>query len=468
MSLSRKLQMVGFNQEGYIARFSSGSDQVSFSDIRIDGSDNIYLCGTVGIADAGAVNGTTAFRGLLAKVDVDANVTWDIATGISGNAEDYFFNSVRLDASGDPVVCGAKRTSLALSGSNGIVGEYSSSDGSQTFLKEFNQAGGNFFGLAIDGSGNIFCSGRVYIRTYVNSQGDTLTYITNVVVKYNSSGVQQSVGEIENDKNPSDEAEELDGISTIVLDGSGNVYNTSSVDDTGGGTEAALINKFNSSCAWQTSYKWFINVFTSVAEMYATDINSSGVIAVTGGYPYQATPSAIGAFCGTYNTSTNAQSYFVRRYSDAVSPENLARYYGCRFDSSDNLHLCGTNVITGGDTTGFVDKYDSSLVLQWTKDFKLAGTNTIVNLYKIDVDSQGNVYACGDVDGDGLLIKLPPDGILTGTYGDFIVSENTGTESPTYTTGSRTVATRTNTGTSADDPDETGFAVTITPTLTNF
>jgi hypothetical protein len=107
--------------------------------------------------------------------------------------------------------------------------------------------------------------------------------------------------------------------------------------------------------------------------------------------------------------------------------------------------LSGTNAI-------IIAKYNNSGTIQWQRALNSSGTETGVG---IKVDNLGNFYIIGntdvvDVGGQELLIaKLPTDGSLTGTYGDFTYSVLTftaATSALTAATSTLTAATSTLTG----------------------
>jgi hypothetical protein len=92
-------------------------------------------------------------------------------------------------------------------------------------------------------------------------------------------------------------------------------------------------------------------------------------------------------------------------------------YYGVVIDDSDNIYACG-NV----GSVAVVVSYTSSGAINWQRNFGGGVTDVFRS---IELDLNGDLCICGATSSDGqgsndiLILKLPSDGSLTGSYGNF-------------------------------------------------
>ena len=105
---------------------------------------------------------------------------------------------------------------------------------------------------------------------------------------------------------------------------------------------------------------------------------------------------------------------------------------GIGVDSSGNVYVTGHTGSQGaGGNDILITKYNTSGVIQWQRTFGGASGDVGTG---ITVDSSGNVYVTGYTgsQGDGtydiLIAKLPSNGSLAGTYGNFIYQASTLTD----------------------------------------
>ena len=112
---------------------------------------------------------------------------------------------------------------------------------------------------------------------------------------------------------------------------------------------------------------------------------------------------------------------------------------GVAVDSSGNAYVLGRLKPSGSyNFDAIILKFNSSGVLQWQRLFR-SSLFDYVQGSSIDVDNLGNFYISTHTDtpeggGQGnesiILAKLPVDGSLTGTYGDFTYVASTFSDSP--------------------------------------
>ena len=238
-------------------------------------------------------------------------------------------------------------------------------------------------------------SGNVYITGASYAAGTGTNYAT---VKYNSSGVQQWVSIYNGTGNDDDVAY------AITIDGSGNVYVTGSSRGT---YEDFATIKYNSSGiqVWAQRYNGPGNS-QDIARSIAVD--ASGNVYVTG--------FSIGSGTGTdvatikYNSSGAQQ--WVQRYNN--SSNNFDAGYCLVLDGSVNIYVTGTSSLDGTNFDCLTVKYNSSGIQQWVQRY-----NGTANGWDygsaVTVDVSGNVYVTGNsaVNGtnhDILTIKYNPAG----------------------------------------------------------
>ncbi len=210
---------------------------------------------------------------------------------------------------------------------------------------------------------------------------------------------------------------ESDYVNQVALDGSGNPYICAELSSAGAGNEDAYIAKLSKSgdITWQRSlggpdddYYWSTQV-DSTGNVYAVGMVNLGGASVDRN-----------GLVAKYDT--NGTLLWQRYIGDDAAdpgPFNWQEFRGVGFDSSDNIYAAGftTNVFstTGAVEDGYVVKYNSSGTVQWQRAF---GTTESDSLYDIAVDDSGNSYVGGhtDVAGvsdfRGLVIKINSSGVI--------------------------------------------------------
>lgn len=248
-----------------------------------------------------------------------------------------------------------------------------------------------FTSLAVDASSNV----------YVGTSEGTL-------VKYNSSGTIQWQRKLAST-----------AYNAITVDGSGNVYATG-YSVVGSRSDIQVV-KYNSSgtIQWQTALS---TGYTSTnTRGYDIKLDSTGNVIIAG----------IGVVTGyNYFHVIKLNGSGVLQWQRYMTTLNGGAY-GVAVDSSDNIYVTGYSQ-PFGSSVGLVFKYNSSGAIQWKREIytNVSGT-TYGNMFGIATGSNGEFYATGYAKVDssnfnGVTVKLPTDGSLTGTktIGSFSVYYN--------------------------------------------
>ena len=150
--------------------------------------------------------------------------------------------------------------------------------------------------------------------------------------------------------------------------------------------------------------------------------------------------SSLISLISPFNGSTN---FWIKLLGGTSSDTGT----GIAVDSSGNVYVTGHTGSQGaGGNDILIAKYNTSGVTQWLRT--LGGTGTDAGT-GIAVDSSGNVYVTGYTGSQGaggydiLIAKLPSDGSLAGTYGNFIYQASTLTTVPLALTAATSALTDT-------------------------
>ena len=407
---------------------------------------------------------------IAAAGNAGADAYW-IAT-LGGTGTDYEVEAISVKSNGD--VYGVLSTnSEGAGGYDAVVVKYNSS-GVLQWQRRIGGSSNEFFqGMAIDGSGNIYAVGSTasyasstsaYIVKYNSSgavQWQRTLYSTSTIdlrkvavdssssniyavgftsalssggndvfiCKYSVSGVlqwQRRLGGTNND----------DG-SGIALDGSDNVYIQYQHSSGQGGYDLGIA-KYNSSgvIQWQRSLGGTSNESGAGLAIDSSDNIYIPAMTVSEGQ------GSYDAGVAKYNSSGAIQWQRIIGGTGSDNVSDLAT------DSSGNVYVLGTTLSAGaGSQDTLIVKYNSSGVVQWQRSF---GTSSYEYAGGIAVDGSDNLYFGGrsNVTGnyDSFIVKVPSDGSLTGTYGNFV-----------YASTSLTAATSTLTDAASTLTDKESF-----------
>ena len=250
------------------------------------------------------------------------------------------------DAAGNFYVTG--RTIVGGSYFHIVTVKYNSSGVRQWIAKYIGAADQNDEGTSIltDNSGNVYVSG---VSRLVSGQFDI------ILLKYNSSGVQQWVRQYNGPGN-------FDDISSgIALDNSGYIYAGGYSYGSGTGYDYLII-KYNLSGDQIWTKRWNA---PSNADDYLKKISLSpdGKIVVTG---FSYNPASSNDFV-TQKYDTSGTLIWTQTYNGPNSLDDQA--VNLKIDNSDNIYVTGKSRGTGTGSDYATVKYSSTGVQQWAQRY---------------------------------------------------------------------------------------------------
>lgn len=376
--------------------FISGSSALAY-----DTDGNLYATGLGYTTSSGNKGITVKFNA------TTVDVTWQNSLS-TGSTSDYNnFNTIDVDNSNNLYVAGTSTTSwqAATKYSTYQIAKYDTDGilqwqrnlgyGAVTSVPAFGQ------GLVVEKStGNLYVTGDNVVGSVSSTQTTEMT-----LIKYNSSG---SIlwSKIIGTSGTNDHSK------AVALDSTGNVYIVGST--TYSGQNAAAIVKYNSSgvLQWQKCLSGTTN--SNRNEFSSITIDSSDNIFVCGTTTIPISNLTVGMIA-KYNSSGTLI------WQRQIYNTSICLLYGISTDSAGNVYAVGETFLTG-----LVVKYSTSGALQWQR--KISGEHTtlgyaIIQFSSIAFDSSNNMTIGGSVVPDDarsnsntLILKLPPDGTLTGTY----------------------------------------------------
>ena len=415
------------------ATYYGGSSGAYGTSSTIDVDNNVYLLGdtssTSGIASGGF---SSTFSGVsdfyLVKFSSTGARLW--ATYYGGDGDEYP-GQCKTDSFGNVYLAGGTASTSGMA-SGGFQNTYGG-DMFDALLVKFDSSGariwatyygGEFIdiGLAcvIDSSDNVFVAGQTLSPSNIASGGYQNTKngeIDAFLVKFNSSGSRLWGTYYGGSLN--------DWITDLALDTAGNIFTaggTTSNDDIASPgsylvdapgtseTNNVFITKFDTSGTriWATYYGGMNNDSTAGC---ATDNDGNLYV---GGLTESTSGIASGGFQNTYGGG-----YYDAYLAKFTAEGQLAwgTYYGgpeiddawdTKVDNSGNIYLCGTtrsttdiasggfqNTYGGGDTDGYVVKFNSSGSRLWGSYF---GGPAIEWVYSIATGSNDVVYFAGSTE----------------------------------------------------------------------
>jgi hypothetical protein len=350
--------------------YSSSNDYAD--SIAIDGS-NIYICGSSGSAGTDDI--------LIAKYNTSGILQWQRRLG--GSTADRG-QSVAVDTSGNIYICGWSN----IGGSNDIVIAKYSTSGLLQWQRILGASGTSERGLsvAVDSSGS----------SYISATGSVEDLM---VVKYDTSGTlqwQRGLGG-------------TDGWgSAVTVNNSGNtiyVCTDSYFDSSTWGAGLVVYNQSGTVLSQQRG--WVAGAYKSVA----VD-NTANMV---------------------YTCGSNGGSIQIMKYSGSgtlltdwvlTNPSVASIANSVTVDSSGNFYVCGNNGSALFGCVIIIAKFNPSGTLQWQRRLQIGGSSSYAEAKGIVVDSIGDFYICAsytltpfvDQTSQSLIVKLPGDGSMIGTY----------------------------------------------------
>ena len=399
---------------------------------------------------------------------------------IGGTADDYGYD-VAYDSTGAVYIVGQNETSGE--GTNAQIVKYDSS-GTIQWQRDINAgsfANDQFLCIQVDGSDNIYAGGK----------GNNILF----VAKYNTSGTIQW-------------QRKLDGGTSrwygMDLDSSGNVYVCGVIGSGGTGPNDGILAKYNSSgtLQWQRAlgssgtYITFFNLsIDSSGNIYVAGGGSAGVVCKynsSGTLQWQRQVSGVSRFNGIgvdssgdvyatgFATISGNKELVAFKYNSSgtvqwqrsVGSTNADEATGGAVNSSGDVYISAESHINNASyLDGMIVKYNSSGTLQYARTFGNTGSKTD-RFNDMKLNGSGVMYISGAT-GEGAVgqrdlwtLKLPDDGSLTGTYGNFTYQSVTVTSSTSSFTSSTSTHTATTPTLSASTPTYTEAATSFTNTTT--
>ncbi len=354
--------------------------------VTVDGSGNVFVtagAATLGISSTGVPLWTNLYPAAQATglaVDGSGNV---FVTGRAGNYDDYV--TVKYSNAGVPLwtnryeMCGYGRGfSVAVDGSgnvfvaggtdcSGFATVAYSNAGLPLWANHFGEPG--FFdqaptakGLMLDGSGNVFVTGR--------SSGDyaTVAYSNAGLLLWTNRYHGPGIGD--------------DSATGLALDGSGNVYVTGSSVGSSGHYDYATIKYSGAGVPLWT------NRYTVPGDSHATAVavDGSGNLFVTG-----SSWSGRSYDCVTIAYSSAGAPLWTNRYNRLGETDDQAR--AVAVDGSGNVFVTGSS--SGSGVSGYATfAYSGAGVPLWTNRYTAPG-NSVDFATAVAVDGSGNVFVTG-------------------------------------------------------------------------
>jgi hypothetical protein len=317
--------------------------------VAVDASGNVYVTGFTTGTFAGQISagGDDAF---LRKYDASGNVVWTRQFGTPAGERAF---GVVVDASMNAYVVGYTESALGgpFSGGNSdaFVRKFDSG-GNVLWTRQFGGAGTTTaYGVAIDGSGNVYVGGRTAVTVTVDCPPCTRLVTEGFVRKYDSGG--NSLWSREFGTVVTQGQFTVSSLARgVAVDASGNAYAVGTVlggaleGQTGAGLDDAVLRKYDPSgnVLWT---RQFGTAADDVGFGVAVDPSGNAVVSgiTQGTFAGQAAAGVEDAFVRMYDSGGNV--VWTRQFGTAYTDRGT----GVAIDASGNAYVTG---LTGGTLPG--------------------------------------------------------------------------------------------------------------------
>ncbi len=363
--------------------------------------------------------------------------TFDWAKGMGGRSADYGFG-VAVDGSGNVYVTGYFLSDTVDFNPGGSGGMLISAGNADVFLAKYDAAGNYIWGknmggrggdygrgVAVDGSGNVYVTGRFLSDTADFNPGGNGGAITNAggydgfLAKYDTGGNYiwaKSIGGRRDDEGWA-----------VTADGNGNLYVTggfsATADFNPGGSGDTLMavggtDVFLARYDTGGNYLWAKSMGSNSTDRgQSLVVDTSGNVYVTGTFSSTANFNSGGS--GDTLKSAGGLDIFVAKYdaggnffwAKSMGGKGADYGYGVVVDGSGNVYVTGVfysdtadfnpggsggKLISAGDQDGFLARYDAGGNYLWAKNIGGSGRDWG---YGIAMDGSDNVCVTGTFSG---------------------------------------------------------------------
>jgi len=345
------------------ATYVGGSDYSDGYGVATDGFGNVYITGLTtsdsGVAtsgayqtsDGGAINSSGANDAFLAKFDGKGKILW--GTYYGGPKYDYA-TAVTTDGLGNVYITGITSSLSGIATAGAYMVSYTAINNEVTFVAKFDSSGslqwGTYFGggstdsygIACDGTGNVYITGNSYDDSLITTNGAYQTKGAGLgdafLAKFNGSGKIQWATYY---GGPNEEH-----CNSVATDRFGNIYITGlTASSTGIATRGA----------YQASF---------IGPSYSDD-----------------------GFLAKFNSYGAIQ--WATYYDENKTILSVAT------DRPGNVYITGVFNIDGNAFTTFVAGFSSAGSLQWETTCGEASGNVFTQGSGIAADRTGNIYVTG-------------------------------------------------------------------------
>lgn len=322
----------------------------------------------------------------------------EVWTGEGGEMAVFYRNATTTDNNRNVYVAGS---TLNTNNNNDIIVQKFDRDGNLLWQQTFNGSA-NMDDMAsdifVDNNYNVYVTG-----TSIQNANDNFDL---VVLKYNSSGVLQWTYYYNNDASPLPQ----DAGTAIVGDNNGSIYVTggSFGNNTMSDYVTLRLNSSNGNQVWEKRYDYAqLNDVASQIRFDGTNIY------VSGGSQVNVSPNKWELATIVYNASTGTELNVRRSNGNATS--GVDEVYDLSIDNSGNIYVTGAVVNQGTGYDISVYKLDNQLNIIWEVHFDGFGAED--KGFGVKTDSQGNVYVTGFISNPNegknyALLKYNSSGVL--------------------------------------------------------